>query len=229
LLRRKPTASFDGLPSIVVLNHPSWWDPLVGLMVARRFPGREHFAPIDARALGKYKFFEKLGFFGVEQNTAHGVRTFLRTSEAILSRPNGMLWITAQGRFTDVRDRPLDLRPGVAHLARRLDRAVILPLALEYTFWEEKLPEALVHFGDPISIAAGSARSVEEWLTCIEQGLTATQDALALAARRRDPSEFEVLVSGKIGVSLVYDTWRAFWARLRGQTFRAAHNESDVP
>src|SRR5262249_52098501 len=156
----------------------SWWDPLVGLVVAERFAGREHYAPIDAKALGRYRFFEKLGFFGVEQNSARGVRTFLQTSRAILSRPNAMLWITPQGRFTRVRDRPLGLRPGVAHLAHHLDRAIILPLALEYTFWEEKLPEALAQFGESISIEGGGNRSVEEWLASIEQGLTAAQDRL---------------------------------------------------
>src|SRR5271168_2379987 len=43
----------DG-PLIIVLNHPSWWDPLVGLLLAELFPDRAHYAPMDANALGRY-------------------------------------------------------------------------------------------------------------------------------------------------------------------------------
>ena len=55
----------DG-PLIIVLNHPSWWDPLVGLVLAELFPDRAHYAPMDANALGRYRIFERLGMFGVE-------------------------------------------------------------------------------------------------------------------------------------------------------------------
>ena len=35
----------------------------------------------------------------------------------------------------------------MAHLARRVPGAVILPMAVEYTFWNESRAEALVRFG----------------------------------------------------------------------------------
>ena len=43
--------------------------------------------------------------------------------------------------------RPVRLRPGLAHLARRVPGATIVPLALEYPFWDERTPEALCRFG----------------------------------------------------------------------------------
>ncbi len=46
-------------------------DPLICLrLAAELFPDRTHYGPIDAQALGRYRFFEKLGFFGVEAGTA---------------------------------------------------------------------------------------------------------------------------------------------------------------
>ena len=56
----RPAPVPDG-PLIVVLNHPSWWDPLVGLVLTELFPDRAHFAPMDADALRRYRIFERLG------------------------------------------------------------------------------------------------------------------------------------------------------------------------
>ena len=111
---------------------------------------------MDADALRRYRIFERLGVFGIEPGTMRGAREFLRTSRSILARPRTALWITPQGRFADARERPPGIQPGVAHLARRLEQAVILPLALEYPFWEERHPEALARFGPAIVVERGA-------------------------------------------------------------------------
>ena len=54
----RPNVSPD-LPMIVVLNHPAWWDPLIGVIIAGLFPERAHYAPMDAKALARYSLFEK--------------------------------------------------------------------------------------------------------------------------------------------------------------------------
>jgi phytoene desaturase len=215
-------------PLIVVLNHPSWWDPLVAFVLSELFPDRDHYAPMDANELRRYRIFERLGIFGIEPGTSRGALEFLRTSRAILARPRTALWITAQGRFVDARQRPPDLQPGVAHLARRLEHAVILPLALEYPFWEERYPEALARFGQAIVFERGSDRTVEEWCACIGEALAGTQNALACEAQRRDPASFETLVPGKAGVGGVYGCWRWLRARLVGTHFRASHGAEEV-
>jgi 1-acyl-sn-glycerol-3-phosphate acyltransferase len=220
----KPPA-LDGRPLVVVLNHPSWWDPLMGVVLAELFEGYKHFVPIDAAALRQYRLFEPLGFFGVEVGTPAGALAFLRTSEAILSHPRHAIWVTAQGKFTDPRVRPVALRQGVGHLLRRLDGAVVLPLAIEYPFWQERYPEALAHFGSPIAIERGKDRTVGEWMTRIEAGLTEALDELAREAQTQDEARFETLVGGNVGVGGIYDWWRRLKARLRGRRFRGGHVE----
>jgi 1-acyl-sn-glycerol-3-phosphate acyltransferase len=207
----------------VVLNHPSWWDPLTCLALSELFVGRTHYVPIDAAALARYRFFAKLGFFGVEPGTVKGAAAFLRTGLAILARPRTMLWITGQGRFADPRERPVRLRPGIGHLARHLGRGTILPLALEYPFWDERLPEALAQFGKPIAIVPGL--SPAQYLSAVEVELQAAQDALASHARQRDPAAFETLLDGKVGIGGVYDWWRWFQCKITGKPFHPAHGE----
>lgn len=218
---RPPT--LPARPVVVYVNHPAWWDPLIGLVLLRRyFVAREHYAPIEAAALRKYAFFERIGFFGVEAGTARGASEFLRTSLAILDRPQAMLWITAQGEFVDVRTRPVVLRSGLGHLAARLPDAVLLPLALEYPFWNERLPEALAAFGRPLFTAEGP-RTPQQWSAELARRLEQAQDALAAAATKRRPETFETLLSGRAGVGGVYDTWRRAQAWLRGERFHAEH------
>src|SRR5262249_51051862 len=185
--------ALDGRPLVVVLNHPSWWDPLTGVALAGLFAGYVHYVPIDAAALAKYRVFEPLGFFGVEQTPA-GALAFLETASAILAPPKHALWVTAQGEFTDPRQRPVPLRPGVGHLLRRLEGAVVLPLALEYPFWQERYPEALAHFGAPIAVGRGRDHSVKEWMARLEAALTEAQDSLAALAQAQDPGAFETLI-----------------------------------
>jgi 1-acyl-sn-glycerol-3-phosphate acyltransferase len=203
-------------PLIFVVNHPSWWDPMIIAVLTELFPGRAAYGPIDARALEKYRFFARLGFFGVEQETMRGARTFLRTGQAILEQPGAALWVTAQGRFTDARKRPVTLMPGVEHLAGRVGQGTIVPVALEYTFWDESKPEALVRFGTPIRFGEPVAASLER-----------TQDALMAEAMTRDDGLFATLVGGRAGVGGVYDVWRRVRARLKGESFSVEHGTFD--
>ena len=71
---------------------------------------------------------------------------FCATALAGLAERHTLLCITAEGSFTDGRVRPVILRPGLAHLARRMPGAVFLPLALEYCFWNESRPECAASF-----------------------------------------------------------------------------------
>ncbi|HTQ78555.1 MAG TPA: lysophospholipid acyltransferase family protein, partial [Thermoanaerobaculia bacterium] len=202
-------------PLVIYLNHPSWWDPLIGLLLSQRlFPERRHYSPIQAEALTRYAFFARLGFFGLEPGTVHGARRFLAISEDLLSQ-GGTLWLTPGGRFSDPRERPAPLAPGLGHLAARLRRGTLLPLAVEYPFWEERFPEALLRFGEPFVLGSpdGAARTAQGWTELLAARLAATQDALAKDAVSREASRFETLLGGRAGVGGVYDLWRRLKAR----------------
>ncbi|MGI8432133.1 MAG: lysophospholipid acyltransferase family protein [Chthoniobacterales bacterium] len=208
LLAEVPPPRVESEAVVVFSNHASWWDPLLLLFVARTyFPGYSAYGPIAASALARYGFFKRLGFFPVEIGTRRGAAQFLRTSEAVLAQPRSALFLTPQGRFADVR-APLEFAPGIEHLAARVPQARFLPLALEYTFWEERKPEVLIAFGPD---------GLDQFAP--------TQARLAAAAQRREPNEWEILVRGRSGVGWSYDLWRSLRARLRGERFVREHSE----
>lgn len=222
--RQGPVPELPREPVVIVMNHPSWWDPMIGLVLTACMPPwRVHYAPIDSAGLAQYRFLERLGFFGVEIGTARGSLAFLRRSMDILADPDSVLWITSQGTFVDPRERPVRLKEGIGHLSNRLERGLVVPLAVEYPFWNDRCPEGLVRFGPPIAIASSGPLSPRQWTARIEQSLEETQDRLAEEARTRDASHFATLIGGTAGVGGVYDAWRRLSAGLRGKSFQADH------
>ena len=211
----------DG-PVIFYSNHAAWWDPVVLLVLARAFYGERHVrAPIDAAALRRYAVLERCGLFAIEPGTIAGARRFLGVARDVLARPDGAIGVTAQGRFADVRERPVRLERGVARLLVGLPNVRAVPIALEYPFWNERRPEALIRFGLPFG-AAGMTLAAAQ--VRVESALEAGLDALAEAAMTRDAARFDVLVGGRhAGAGLIADLPARLRAWAHGRRFDAAH------
>lgn len=219
LLNQSKADGLEGWPILVCMNHPSWWDPLFALYLSQYFfPRREHYGPIASEGLSKYQFFEKLGFFGIDPKTRAGAAHFLQIGRAVLSRPDAALWVTAQGYFTDVRVRPVQLQAGVAHLAHTASRFVMLPVALEFSFWLERKPEAFACVGDPIFVEQGSAHTTAEWLQTFSTALEETQSLLSQHVQNRQSEAFESVFRSRSGVGGIYDLWRVLKSLTRSET-----------
>lgn len=214
----------DGRPLVVYSNHPGWWDPIFYMLLADAcLPGLAGYGPMEAAELERYGILKRLGVFPVDSSSSRAGVQFLRSAQAVLARERSSLWLTPEGEFADVRDRPLRLKSGLAHLARRLDDAVIVPLALEYPFWSESQPEALARFGPPVETRHHRELDAKGWTRLLAVRLEETMDELARESMSRRPERFRTLVGGGAGVGGVYDLWRRLKARLTGRDFRAEH------
>ncbi len=211
-------------PVIVYSNHPGWWDAAIYILAADHFlPSHESYAPIDAAMLKQYGIFGRIGAFGVDLESPRGAASFLRTSAEILSSPNRSLWVTAQGRFGDVRERPLGLKPGVARLPELAPDCTVIPLAIEYGFWLERGAEAFIAFGKPARGRDLLNLARPDRLERLEAELTTTLDRLSADVQSRDPARFRAMIEGRAGVGGVYDGWRRTIAAVRGRTFDPSH------
>ena len=193
---------------------------MFALLTRLLLPGRSGFGPMEETSLAKYGILRRIGVFGIESGTSRGAARFLSVCRTLLRDPTTVLWITAEGTFADPRTRPLHLRPGVAHLASHSETAVILPLALEFAFWNERKPEALVRFGPPVMPAV---RTVAGWQVALQQALTATMDVLAADSMSREPARFVKLLSSRSGIGGIYDQWRHARAWVAGRRFDPSH------
>ena len=208
---------------IVFGNHASWWDPLTALLLAEAvLPGREHYAPMDETALKNYAIFKPMGFFPVENGTARGAVQLLRAGEEIFER-GGALWITPESQFQDVRTRPVTFKQGLGKLMTRQGRMKCVPLGIEYTFWDERLPEVLINIGEPLEIADGTMEETQTWTNLLSYAMAATLDELALLAEARDPGGFIAILEGGGGIGGVYELWQRVKAAVTGREYHHNH------
>ena len=216
--RSGPPPAVQG-PLVVFANHPSWWDAEVFVWLLKTcFADRRGFGPFESAMLDHYGFFRRLGAFAVAPGYA-GAAAFLTIGEAVLALDDGLLLINAEGRFRDIRDRPLAVAPGLAHLAKRAPAARFVPLAIELTFWDERRPNLLLRFGD--AILSQDIRQTGG--AALADALSATMDALAAEAASRDPTRFTTLLAGKTKINPFYDGWRYAKALVQGRRFDPAH------
>lgn len=211
-------------PVIVLLNHASWWDPLVCVLLGEReITGRSAMAPMEADQLRRFKFFRKLGLFGVEADNRDGLRVlreYVLDRFARETRPT--LWITPQGEFTDVRT-PIELRLGAAGVAAKCPTCRVVSVAIEYGFWVDQKPEVFIRaqsIATPSPEKTESAdgpqpASVRDWHRAMTQGMQHNAQHLSAHVMARDPAAFECLVGGDSAtIHPVYD----WWLKIRGKS-----------
>ena len=220
----RPPENGEGRPLVIYSNHPSWWDALVYILLADRlFPRRRGYAPMDAAMLERYRIFHRLGAFAIEPDTPAGAKAFLGAARQILADPASLMFVSAPGRFVDVRLRPQGVKAGIARLPEIAPHALLLPLAIEPVFWDERKPELLVAFGAPQTGEALAGLPRTERRLALETALHATMDRLRDAALTRDPAAFDSLVAAGSGVGGLYDLWGRVGATLRGRRFDPSH------
>jgi 1-acyl-sn-glycerol-3-phosphate acyltransferase len=211
-------------PLILFCNHASWWDPLTAMLLAQTLlPEREHYAPMDETALTHYSIFRPMGFFPVDNASARGAAQLLRSGAQVLSRAGSVLWITPESQFQDVRQRPIVFRPGLGALMSRTGRMTCVPIAIEYVFWNERLPEILVNVGEPLEIADGAMEDARTWTNLLSYATAATLDELAMLAMERDPDAFETMFSGSGGIGGVYEFWKRLSCAVTGRPYHHDH------
>jgi hypothetical protein len=209
--------------ALVVLNHASWWDPILALIIAREFfPSRAPYGPMDRDELQRFGILKKVGIFGIDPDDAaslEAMRTYL--VELAAREPRCALVLTPQGHFADVRDDVIP-RPGAAAMAATLapDRAV--SIAIEYGFWVDQKPEIFVRAAS-IDCASGGTLA---WQRRITAAMRENQAALATIVRARDAAAFEPIsrafAAKTTGTNPMYD----LWLRLTGRRAAAELGEA---
>lgn len=221
------TLQGEARPVLVAMNHTSWWDPIVGVLVGARFcRERSHLSPMDSVQLRRFGFFRKLGLFGIDPDSPASMEAMLTyVLERFKADPAPTLWITPQGEFTDVRE-PVRVRPGLAALAARLEGGGagvrMISMAMEYAFWQDARPEVFVRVTE---VRRPETPSTSGWQRTIADAMQSNADALAALVRAREPGAFTDLLggpeAGPARVHPVYDLYLRLTGRAGRLTTRA--------
>lgn len=226
----EPQIADERRPLVFYTNHPAWWDAATYMIAGDHyFRARQSYAPIDAEMLAAYGFMKRIGAYGVDLETPKGAAAFLAASADILSHDDAAIWVAAQGRFVDVRERPVGLRPGIARLPELAPHALFVPVAIEYAFWEQRGAEAFIAFGTPETGESLLALPREARRAALDERLGHLLDRLSADVRSRDPARFHAILDGKAGVGGIYEAWKRLLAAIKGERFEAAHGKRPQP
>ena len=200
-------------PVIIGMSHCAWWDPMVGLLLHGRFmANRTPSSPMDAVQLARFGIFRRAGVFGIDPDDPRSLgRMEAWVRERFEEDPGTTLWLTPQGRFTDVRT-PIRPRPGMATIAAAHPRASVFALAIEYPFLLDSRPEICLRL---IEIPAPENPTITGWQRRITESMQENGDALAEIVKARSTEGLEpVLSTGRTSIHPVYN----LWLRLRGKS-----------
>jgi 1-acyl-sn-glycerol-3-phosphate acyltransferase len=198
-----PPAPGSGDAVVLVPNHSTWWDGFFAWLLNRTILQRRLYLMMLDSQLARYRFFRRVGAFGITPGSRAGVLESLRYAAARLAEPGAMLCVFPQGELRPNRVRPLGFRRGLARIVAGSPGPVrLLPLAIRAEHLGEQLPVACFRFGRPMLVAAGEQVDVEK----VEEEVTAALDRLEADIVAGEQGK--ELLRGRRGVDRRWDALR---------------------
>jgi hypothetical protein len=198
----EPPSPPRGLPLLIVPNHSTWWDGFFLYILNRLLLGRRLHLMMLEEQLARFRFFRRIGAFGIRPGSIGEVAASLAYSASVLREPANALCLFPQGVMRHPSARPLGFRPGLERILREHGAPVgILPLAIRCEFYEDQRPEALFQFDRCLEAGPGSYPG-SGW---IEERVTGLLDQAGRAAQEKSPGR--LLVAGQVGAG---ERWTAF-------------------
>ncbi len=194
------------IPIIFYGNHSNWWDGLLEFFFSREVFHVDAFLMMDEQQMRRYRFFRWIGAFSVNRTLPRRAEESVRYASELFDRPGKALWIYPQGDMRPNDMRPLRFYSGMSHIARRLGRVQLVPVAHRYEFLMQQKPESFTSFGEA-EIVERVGRPKELSSRC-EQTLTAQLDALRETVVAGRLGGFVTLLRGRTSTNERYDRIR---------------------
>lgn len=159
------------LPLLLIPNHSTWWDGFFVYLLNKEIMKRETYLMMLDRQLAKYKFFARIGAFGITPGDRKNVLQSLNYTVGLLQKSNVMITMFPQGILLPWGQRPLKFKKGIEAIIRSYGKPInILPLAIRVDYGGEQRAEVFFQFGQHFVVDAQSFRGVK-WLEEIESDL----------------------------------------------------------
>jgi chlorobactene lauroyltransferase len=139
----------DGDKTIYFLNHTSWWDGLIPLLLNQKLFRQRARAMMEDRQMHRHKFFRKIGAFSINLQDPRGSVRSLRYAADSMKRPNASLFIYPEGRIVPFTDAKPEFKPGLAWISGKCPEADLVPIGIYITTARFDKPELYIRIGTP--------------------------------------------------------------------------------
>lgn len=159
------------LPLLLIPNHSTWWDGFFVYLLNDQILKRETYLMMLDRQLARYKFFARIGAFGITPGERKNVIESLHYTVELLQKKNVMITLFPQGILLPWGKRPLNFKKGLEAIIKLYHRPInILPLTIRAEYGAEQRAEVFFQFGQNLVVDADSFQGVK-WLEGIELDL----------------------------------------------------------
>lgn len=159
------------LPLLLIPNHSTWWDGFFVYLLNEEIIKREIYLMMLDRQLAKYKFFSRIGAFGITPGDRENVNESLNYTVELLQKKNVMITMFPQGILLPWGKRPLNFKKGIESIIQLYNKPInILPLAIRAEYGGEQRSEVFFQFGENFVVDANSFQGIK-WLEEVELDL----------------------------------------------------------
>ncbi|MBM7633610.1 lysophospholipid acyltransferase family protein [Geomicrobium sediminis] len=183
--------------SLFVMNHSSWWDGLLCLLLNEKLFNSDAYMMMDEEGLQKFPFFRRLGAFSINSKDRGKLRTSYRYTQSLLQSKKSV-WLFPQGEERHQELRPLAVQRGVVHFHNKAPHGDVTFISAYYTFLREQKPEVFIH----VQTCTLTHTTIETF----EEQMTRQLDRLRNSVITGNLQQFETFVAGRRTISEWFQT-----------------------
>jgi 1-acyl-sn-glycerol-3-phosphate acyltransferase len=136
--------------TIYFLNHTSWWDGLIPLLLnQKRFRQRAR-AMMEDKQMREHGFFKRIGAFSVNLKNPRSVIRSLRYAVESMKRPNASLFIYPEGEIRPFSLQKPEFKSGLSWIVSKYSAPDVVPIAIYFSMKKSSKPELFIQVGEPV-------------------------------------------------------------------------------
>ncbi|MEX2585879.1 MAG: lysophospholipid acyltransferase family protein [Balneolaceae bacterium] len=139
-----------GVKTVYFLNHSSWWDGIIPLMLNQYRFRQQGRALMEHKQMRRYPFFKKIGAFSVDPKESRSAVASMRYALRSMQRPSASLFIYPEGEIVPFSTTGLQFKQGIGWLWEQLPEADFVPIAISVHTIRSPWPELHIRVGKPV-------------------------------------------------------------------------------
>lgn len=144
--------------TIYYLNHTSWWDGLIPLLLNRKLFRQNARAMMEDKQMKKHGLFKRIGAFSVHLENPRSAIRSMRYAVESMKRPNSSLFIYPEGKINPFHTKGLQFRDGLGWIAGQLESVDVVPIGIYIHTANHDKPELFLKMGTKVEYDPKTAR-----------------------------------------------------------------------
>lgn len=145
--------------TIYYLNHTSWWDGLIPLLLNQKVFRQNARAMMEDKQIQRYRFFRKIGAFSVNSGDKRSSVRSLRYAINSMKRENACLFIYPEGRIVPFTTEKPQFKDGLSWMISKLEEIKVVSVGIYISHEKSDKPELFLKSGKPVEIEADMAQA----------------------------------------------------------------------